>query len=59
LEFNTFNPNWLATGGEDGELNIWDLTKPGQPSLFPSLKVCINSHPCLHASGKPCSSIAP
>jgi protein transport protein SEC31 len=38
LEFNSFSPNLLASGAEDGELCIWDLAKPSAPSLYPALK---------------------
>lgn len=33
------SPNILASGGEDGELLVWDLTTPSAASTFPSLKV--------------------
>ena len=38
LDFNTFSPNLLASGAEDGELCIWDLENPTKPSLYPALK---------------------
>jgi protein transport protein SEC31 len=38
LEFSTLSPNILASGGEDGELLVWDLTIPSAASTFPSLK---------------------
>ncbi|PSC76171.1 transport SEC31-like protein B isoform B [Micractinium conductrix] len=38
LEFNTFSPNLLASGGGDGELCIWDVGNPMQPSLYPAMK---------------------
>ncbi|KAJ7547293.1 hypothetical protein O6H91_08G078700 [Diphasiastrum complanatum] len=38
LEFNDIAPNLLASGAEDGELCIWDLSDPHTPSHFPSLK---------------------
>ncbi|KAI8473947.1 MAG: hypothetical protein J3K34DRAFT_161809 [Monoraphidium minutum] len=38
LEFNSFSPNLLASGGSDGELCIWDVANPAQPSLYPGLK---------------------
>jgi protein transport protein SEC31 len=38
LEWNSFSPNLLASGAEDGELCIWDLAKPTTPSLYPPLK---------------------
>jgi WD40 repeat protein len=39
LMFNPFSANLLASGAADGELCIWDLEDPTQPSLYPSLKV--------------------
>jgi hypothetical protein len=39
LEFNSFSPNLLASGAADGELCIWDVANPAQPSLYPALKV--------------------
>lgn len=39
LEFSTISPNILASGGEDGELIVWDLTTPSIASTFPPLKV--------------------
>lgn len=39
LEFNSFSPNLLASGAADGELCIWDVAAPAQPSLYPALKV--------------------
>lgn len=38
LEFNQFSPNLLASGATEGELCIWDLANPTQPSLYPALK---------------------
>ncbi|XWS77372.1 hypothetical protein CRYUN_Cryun01aG0255700 [Craigia yunnanensis] len=38
LEFNTIAPNLLASGADDGEICIWDLTAPAQPSHFPPLR---------------------
>ncbi|EFN56942.1 hypothetical protein CHLNCDRAFT_143487 [Chlorella variabilis] len=38
LEFNGFSPNLLASGGADGELCIWDVGNPMQPSLYPAMK---------------------
>ncbi|KAJ0977981.1 hypothetical protein J5N97_013455 [Dioscorea zingiberensis] len=38
LEFNPISPNLLASGADEGELCIWDLVKPPEPDLFPSLK---------------------
>ena len=42
LEFNAIAPNLLASGADDGEICIWDLTNPAEPSHFPPLKVCAN-----------------
>lgn len=39
LEFNSFTPNLLASGADDGEICIWDLAAPAEPSHFPPLKV--------------------
>ncbi|KAH0912648.1 hypothetical protein HID58_035969 [Brassica napus] len=38
LEFNALAPNLLASGADDGEICIWDLAKPSEPSHFPLLK---------------------
>ncbi|KAF7836110.1 protein transport protein SEC31-like protein B-like [Senna tora] len=38
LEFNTISPNLLASGAEDGEICIWDLANPSEPSHFPPLR---------------------
>ncbi|CAI8611646.1 unnamed protein product [Vicia faba] len=38
LEFNTIAPNLLASGAEDGEICIWDLANPSEPTHFPTLK---------------------
>ncbi|KAJ3683814.1 hypothetical protein LUZ60_014041 [Juncus effusus] len=38
LEFSTVKPNMLASGADEGELCIWDLERPSEPKLFPSLK---------------------
>lgn len=40
LEFNVIAPNLLASGADDGEICIWDLANPAEPSQFPPLKVC-------------------
>lgn len=40
LEFNSHSPNLLASGAEEGDICIWDVSKPSEPSLFPPLKVC-------------------
>ncbi|KAL5994613.1 hypothetical protein ACLOJK_024666 [Asimina triloba] len=43
LEFNNNSPKLLlASGAHEGELSIWDLTNPSDPSHYPPLKVgCI------------------
>ncbi|UPR03903.1 protein transport protein SEC31 [Chloropicon primus] len=38
LQFNPFSGNLLASGGEDGDVCIWDVANPTKPSLFPALK---------------------
>ncbi|CAN6906040.1 unnamed protein product [Brassica oleracea] len=38
LEFNAIAPNLLASAADDGEICIWDLAKPSEPSHFPLLK---------------------
>ncbi|XP_073128380.1 protein transport protein SEC31 homolog B isoform X2 [Henckelia pumila] len=38
LEFNSLTPNLLASGAEEGEICIWDVSKPSEPSHFPPLK---------------------
>ncbi|URE34597.1 transport protein [Musa troglodytarum] len=38
LEFSTLSPNLLASGADEGELCIWDLAKPSEPKIFPSLR---------------------
>ncbi|CAM8920107.1 unnamed protein product [Rhodiola kirilowii] len=38
LEFNANAPNLLASGADEGEICIWDLAKPTEPSHFPPLK---------------------
>ncbi|KAG6679763.1 hypothetical protein I3842_13G008400 [Carya illinoinensis] len=37
LEFNGITPNLLASGADDGEICIWDLANPTEPSHFPPL----------------------
>ncbi|KAM7512358.1 hypothetical protein LguiB_011233 [Lonicera macranthoides] len=38
LEFNPLSLNLLASGAEEGELCIWDISKPTEPSHYPPLK---------------------
>lgn len=38
LEFNVIAPNLLASGADDGEICIWDLAAPREPSHFPPLR---------------------
>ncbi|WPT11630.1 Protein transport protein SEC31-like protein B [Picochlorum sp. SENEW3] len=38
LEFNPLTSKLLASGAADGEVCIWDLGNPGQPSLYPPMK---------------------
>lgn len=38
LEFNSITPNLLASGADDGEICIWDLASPKEPSHFPPLR---------------------
>ena len=38
LQFNPFSGNLLASGGQDGDVCIWDIANPQKPSLFPALK---------------------
>ncbi|KAL7158037.1 hypothetical protein ABFS83_02G116000 [Erythranthe nasuta] len=38
LEFNSLSPNLLASGADEGDICIWDITKPSEPSHFPPLK---------------------
>lgn len=38
LEFNSITPNLLASGADDGEICIWDLASPKDPSHFPPLR---------------------
>ncbi|URE34598.1 transport protein [Musa troglodytarum] len=53
LEFSTLSPNLLASGADEGELCIWDLAKPSEPKIFPSLRV---SFPAFDRSLKSPSS---
>ncbi|GMH30630.1 hypothetical protein Nepgr_032473 [Nepenthes gracilis] len=38
LEFNVMAPHLLASGADDGEICIWDLAAPTEPSHFPPLR---------------------
>ncbi|KAG2638808.1 hypothetical protein PVAP13_2NG639600 [Panicum virgatum] len=38
LEFSELTPNRLASGAEQGELCIWDLKNPVEPTVYPPLK---------------------
>ncbi|KAH6765868.1 transducin family protein / WD-40 repeat family protein [Perilla frutescens var. hirtella] len=38
LEFNSLSPNLLASAAEEGDICIWDVSKPSEPSHFPPLK---------------------
>ncbi|XP_071735877.1 protein transport protein SEC31 homolog B-like isoform X2 [Rutidosis leptorrhynchoides] len=38
LEFSGLSPNHLASGAEEGEICIWDISKPTEPTHFPPLK---------------------
>lgn len=38
LEFNPLSPKLLASGAMDGEVCIWDLANPAQPSLCPAMQ---------------------
>ncbi|XAR63484.1 hypothetical protein NMG60_11023433 [Bertholletia excelsa] len=38
LEFNAFSHNHLASGADEGEICIWDVAKPTEPTHFPPLK---------------------
>ncbi|XP_058197427.1 protein transport protein SEC31 homolog B-like isoform X1 [Rhododendron vialii] len=38
LEFNALTPNHLASGADEGEICIWDIAKPSEPTHFPPLK---------------------
>ncbi len=39
LEFNPNAPHLLASGGDEGELCIWDVTSPAGPTQYPAVKV--------------------
>ncbi|KAK9912993.1 hypothetical protein M0R45_036821 [Rubus argutus] len=38
LEFNAIAANLLASGADDGEICIWDLINPTEPTHFPPLR---------------------
>ncbi|KAL8500893.1 hypothetical protein ACS0TY_020468 [Phlomoides rotata] len=38
LEFNSLSSNLLASGADEGDICIWDLSKPTEPTHFPPLK---------------------
>ncbi|XP_062173847.1 protein transport protein SEC31 homolog B [Alnus glutinosa] len=38
LEFNAIAPNLLGSGADDGEICIWDMANPAEPSHFPPLR---------------------
>ncbi|CAK9869335.1 unnamed protein product [Sphagnum jensenii] len=38
LEFNVLSPHLLASGGDDGDLYIWDISTPSSLSHYPSLR---------------------
>ncbi|XP_071716480.1 protein transport protein SEC31 homolog B-like [Rutidosis leptorrhynchoides] len=38
LEFSSLSPNHLASGAEEGDICIYDIAKPTEPSHFPPLK---------------------
>ncbi|XP_010269720.1 PREDICTED: protein transport protein SEC31 homolog B-like [Nelumbo nucifera] len=38
LEFNSITPNLLASGADGGEICIWDMANPVEPTHFPPLK---------------------
>lgn len=44
VEFNPLTSNLLASGGDDGEVLIWDAATPTAPSHFPSLKGAGQDH---------------
>ncbi|KAI3510640.1 hypothetical protein L1887_17772 [Cichorium endivia] len=39
LEFSCLSPNHLASGAEEGEICIWDISKPSEPTHFSPLKI--------------------
>ncbi|XP_042006903.1 protein transport protein SEC31 homolog B-like isoform X1 [Salvia splendens] len=38
LEFNSFTPNIIASGADEGDICIWDINKPAEHNLSPPLK---------------------
>jgi protein transport protein SEC31 len=38
LEFSELTPNRLASGADEGDLFIWDLKNPSEPTVYPPLK---------------------
>ncbi|EPS66280.1 hypothetical protein M569_08497 [Genlisea aurea] len=38
LEFNSLSPSILASGSDDGDVLIWDLSNPSEPTHFPPLR---------------------
>jgi WD40 repeat protein len=50
LEFSPLAPNLLASGGDDGDLYIWDLKTPTAPTRYPPLR------PMRVTATKPCST---
>ena len=39
LDWNPLSSNLLGTGGTDGEVSIWDMSKPESPTSYPAIKV--------------------
>ena len=39
LEFNPNALHLLASGGDEGDLCIWDVTSPAAPTQYPAVKV--------------------
>ncbi len=46
LEFNVLSPHLLASGGDDGDLYIWDISTPSSVSHYPSLRVRVSLSIC-------------
>ncbi|CAL5339835.1 unnamed protein product [Camellia sinensis] len=44
LEFNALSPNHLASGADEGDICIWDIASPAEPTHFPPLKGPENSN---------------